>query len=538
MPPRVRVKQSYLLLISVKPWREMPGNWIALHAMRNRIRNILILMCTCILGIFAFQGYWLYNSYQLKLEDFNKAINDALRTAVFNKQFADAGRFIGYRQPAMRTSLAMPAVPLPDRGTAFYVESHTVIDTLPRRYGKVLRSLGARFGRTHSISADTIMGMDSTFHNGSIHIRTWAQDDTITRIYADSMAQKISDMLILNRFYDKRLSIKKLDSTYTAELLSRGITTDFRLDTMKVTEHEDFGRRSHQEPGPLKTFRIPFNPLSDIFVQASFDSPMRQILGQMTETLLSSAVLLILTVLCFLYMLRTILRQKKLSEVRNDFINNMTHELKTPIATVSAAVEAMQNFNALNDRQKTDQYLHISQQELRRLSDLVEKVLHIATEEKEDLELFREPVDLNELIRSIIANHRLKANKKVDFTYTMLADPIVNVDKTHLSNALNNLVDNAIKYSRDPAEITIRVSRQQDRLQVSVTDNGIGIPHNYQDSIFEKFFRVPTGDLHNVKGFGLGLSYVKKIIEKHGGNIRVKSEPEKGSEFLLEIPEV
>lgn len=534
MLPRVRVKQSYLLLISVKPWLEMPGNWIALHAMRNRIRTILILMCASILGIFAFQGYWLYNSYQLKLEDFNKAINDALRTAVFNKQFADAGRVIGYRQPAIRTTVAMPAVP----GTAFYMESHTVIDTFPKRFNKVHRSSGGQFGRNRSISPDTIIGIDSIFRNGSVYVRRWTQDDTVVRIYADSMAQKISNMLILNKFYDNRLSIKKLDSAYTAELLIRGITTDFRLDTMKVTEREDFVRRPRGEPDPLKTFRIPFNPLSEIFVQASFESPMRQILGQMTWTLLSSALLLMLTVLCFLYMLRTILRQKKLSEVRNDFINNMTHELKTPIATVSAAVEAMQNFNALNDRQKTDQYLHISQQELQRLSDLVEKVLHIATEEKEDLELFREPVDFNELIRSIIANHRLKANKKVDFTYTMLADPIVNVDKTHLSNALNNLVDNAIKYSRDPAEITIRVSRQQDRLQVSVSDNGIGIPHNYQDSIFEKFFRVPTGNLHNVKGFGLGLSYVKKIIEKHGGNIRVKSEPEKGSEFLLEIPEV
>ncbi|GEP95096.1 sensor histidine kinase [Chitinophaga cymbidii] len=491
-------------------------------------------MCTCILGIFAFQGYWLYNSYELKLEDFHKDINDALRVAVFNKQFADARRFIGYSQPAMTAR----GISEPGR-TAFYVESHTIIDTTPRRTEKVRRNVGGRFGLMRALPADTGIHVDSSFfENGAVHIREWSRADTVTRIYADSIAEKISNMIILNRFYDGRLSIKKLDSTYTAELASRGITTDFRLDTMKISDHEGFGQPRIRQLDPLKTFRIPFNPLSDIFVQASFSSPMRLILGQMTGTLLSSAVLLILTVLCFLYMLRTILRQKKLSEVRNDFINNMTHELKTPIATVSAAVEAMQNFNALNDRQKTDQYLNISQQELQRLSDLVEKVLHIAAEEKEDLELFREPVDLNELIRNIIANHRLKANKKVDFTYTMLADPMVNVDKTHLSNALNNLVDNAVKYSGDTAEITIRVSRQHDRLQVTVTDNGIGIPHNYLDSIFEKFFRVPTGDLHNVKGFGLGLSYVKKVVEKHGGSIRVKSEPEKGTEFLLEIPEV
>lgn len=515
----------------------MAGNWIALHAMRNRIRNILILMCTCILGIFAFQGYWLYNSYELKLEDFHKDINDALRMAVFNKQFADARRFIGYSQPAVSARATTREMAEPGR-TTYYFESHA-FDTAPRKVEKVLRTVGGRFGRTRAFPVDSVIHHDSSFfETGAVHIREWSQDDTVTRIYADSIAQKISNMIVLNRFYDGRLSIKKLDSAYTAELASRGITTDFRLDTMKIPDQDAFRQPRNRKPDPLKTFRIPFNPLSDIFVQASFSSPMRLILGQMTGTLLSSAVLLMLTVLCFLYMLRTILRQKKLSEVRNDFINNMTHELKTPIATVSAAVEAMQNFNALNDRQKTDQYLNISQQELQRLSDLVEKVLHIAAEEKEDLELFREPVDLNGLIRNIIANHRLKANKKVDFTYTMLADPIVNVDKTHLSNALNNLVDNAIKYSGDTAEITIRVTRLHDRLQVTVTDNGIGIPHNYLDSIFEKFFRVPTGNLHNVKGFGLGLSYVKKVVEKHGGSIRVKSEPEKGTEFLLEIPEV
>lgn len=517
-------------------------------------------MCTCILGIFAFQGYWLYNSYRLNLEGFHKDINDALRMAVFNKQFTDAARHIRYRTSgAFPSTASVPVVPRQGMSTVVYLETHTIEDSVPGPAGVAERVIegqlaediqpekGSRVHGTppfrkrmrtqHWTRSDSIYRRDSA-QPGMIAVRAMALDDAGTRVYADSMAQSISNMLILNKFYGEQFSIQKLDSAFTGELLSRGITTDFRLDTMTFSGNDSVFVVREYQPDLLKTARIPFNPLSNILVQASFNSPMRLILGKMTGTLLSSAILLMLTVLCFLYMLRTILRQKKLSEVRNDFINNMTHELKTPIATVSAAVEAMQNFNALNDQQKTRQYLNISQQELQRLGDLVEKVLHIAAEEKEDLELFREPVDLNELIRHIIVNHRLKANKKVDFTYTMLADPVVNVDKTHLSNALNNLVDNAIKYSRDPAEITIRVARQQDTLQVSVTDNGIGIPYNYQDSIFEKFFRVPTGNLHNVKGFGLGLSYVKKIIEKHGGSIRVKSEPDRGSEFLLEIPQV
>ena len=376
--------------------------------------------------------------------------------------------------------------------------------------------------------------------NATVDIRR-TDRDTAYRFYADSLSRQISDMLILNKFYKEKFSFQKIDSIYRQELQSRGIDVTYKLDTFRIKEESfrgDTVMAIEQPADLLHTYKVSFNPFSDILIEASFNNPVKRILGQMVGPLLSTAVLLLLTVLCFLYMLRTILKQKKLSEVKNDFINNMTHELKTPIATVSAAVEAMQNFNALNDQQKTQTYLSISRQELLRLSDLVEKVLHIAAEEKDDFDLYREETDLNELISNIITNHRLKANKKVDFTYTILSDAMVRVDKTHLSNAINNLVDNAIKYSGEPAEITIQVSRQQDRLKIVVKDNGIGIPHSYQESIFEKFFRVPTGNLHNVKGFGLGLSYVKKIVEKHGGSIRVKSEPDKGSEFFLEIPEI
>lgn len=506
--------------------------------MRNRIRNILVLMCTCILGIFAFQGYWLYNNYQLKLDEFNKDINDALRTALFNKQFMDAGRYLNLSP----VHAAGAASNVSGRGAnmsfhkfpgQFYFDATVRIDT------PIMLTI------TRQTQTDTVHGTSSVAINAqpaTLAVSNFTprqmKDSVTRRVYVDSFAREVSQVLMMNKFYEERPSIKKLDSTFTAELLKHGITTDYKLDTMKIDPYATAPSFFEKPANKLQTARNSFNPFSSIFVQATFGSPLRDILGKMIWTLLSSALLLIFTTLCFLYMLRTILRQKKLSEVRNDFINNMTHELKTPIATVSAAVEAMQNFNALSDQQKTKQYLQISRQELNRLSDLVEKVLHIAVEEKEDIELFREPVDLNELVRHIVGNHRLKANKKVDFHYTLLAEPMVNVDKTHLSNAINNLVDNAIKYSGDPAEVSVFISRRGDLLQVTVKDNGIGIPHNYQDSIFEKFFRVPTGNLHNVKGFGLGLSYVKKIVEKHGGSISVKSEPEKGSAFLLEIPSV
>ncbi|TWF44755.1 phospho-acceptor domain-containing protein [Chitinophaga polysaccharea] len=476
--------------------------------MRQRIRNILILMSVCILGIFLFQGYWLYNSYKLREEQFNKEINESLRMAVFNKQFSDVRRYIRYFGKD-KDSLNSPM-----RGVAEQLEEIG----MPR---------GKRF-KGHA------------FYPGPPPPPEAFRGDSNVRVYADTLARQISEILITSNLHDDSTNMKKLDSVFRVELANRQIATPYKLDTFHYSftglGRETF-RDSIRRREPRQTAKIPFNPASNLFVQATFDSPLQFILQKMIWTLLSSLVLLVLTTLCFTYMLRTILKQKKLSEVKNDFINNMTHELKTPIATVSAAVEAMLNFNALNDQRKTQTYLDISKNELQRLSDLVEKVLHIAAEEKEDIELFREETDLNEIIDNILSNHQLKAGKQLQLRYdNNLAGKLVYVDKTHLANAINNLVDNAIKYSGEQVQLYIQTSLENGILKILVKDNGIGIPKVYQGSIFDKFFRVPTGNLHNVKGFGLGLSYVQKIVEMHEGSIHVQSEPEKGSEFTIIIP--
>jgi len=463
-------------------------------------------MSVCILGIFLFQGYWLYNSYKLREEQFNKEINESLRMAVFNKQFSDVRRYIRY------FGKDKDSLKLPMRGLANQLEE-----------------IGMPRGR--HFKNQRYPGPPPT---------EAAQGDSPSTVYVDTLARQISEFLITSNLHNDSTNLKKLDSVFKVELANRQIATPYKLDTFHLNysgfERETF-RDSIRRREPRQTAKIPFNPASNLFVQASFDSPLQFILQKMIWTLLSSLVLLVLTTLSFIYMLRTILKQKKLSEVKNDFINNMTHELKTPIATVSAAVEALQNFNALNDQRKTQTYLDISKNELQRLSDLVEKVLHIAAEEKEDIELFREETDLNEVIDNILSNHQLKAGKQLQVRYdNNLAGKTVHVDKTHLANAVNNLVDNAIKYSGEHVQLYLQTSLENGILKIRVKDNGIGIPRVYQGSIFDKFFRVPTGNLHNVKGFGLGLSYVQKIVAMHGGSIHVQSEPDKGSEFTIIIP--
>jgi signal transduction histidine kinase len=199
-------------------------------------------------------------------------------------------------------------------------------------------------------------------------------------------------------------------------------------------------------------------------------------------------------------------------------------------------VEGMLSFGALQDAQKTQLYLNISRNELQRLSDLVEKVLNIAVEEKKEFVLMPEPLKPSELIEEIVAQYQLKAPKPVDFVIDIAEETMVHVDRMHMENTLNNLIDNAIKYSYEGVTIRISSYRKNNAWCLSVKDSGIGIPKTYQRAIFERFFRVPTGDLHQVKGFGLGLSYVKQVVEKHGGYIEVQSEPLQGSEFLLWFP--
>lgn len=251
-----------------------------------------------------------------------------------------------------------------------------------------------------------------------------------------------------------------------------------------------------------------------------------------------SFLLFALVSLAFYVIHRNWQREQRLTALKNDFISNITHELKTPITTVGVAIEALSNFNALDDPAKTREYLDISKQELNRLSLLVDKVLKMSLFEQREPELKLESFDIAELTRDILASMRLqfeKAAARVDFQ-TIGESFMVRADRLHLMSVIYNLIDNALKYSPKETEIKVELERQNDQLALKVQDRGMGIPKAYQDKIFDKFFRVPTGDAHNIKGHGLGLSYVASVIQKHQGSISLDSEPGKGSLFTVKLP--
>ena len=264
------------------------------------------------------------------------------------------------------------------------------------------------------------------------------------------------------------------------------------------------------------------------------------VLRQMAGILITSSVILLILGFSFWYLIRTILRQKTLEEMKSDFTNNITHELKTPIAVAYAATDALLNFHQADDPGKRERYLRICQEQLGRLGGLVEQILSMSMERRKTFRLRLEEIRLADLLPSLVELHKLKADKPVHVTLDIVPENLtVTADRTHLANIVSNLLDNAVKYSRDRADITVRCRRTETDgrtwAEINVADHGIGIARDRQPHVFDKFYRVPTGNLHEVKGYGLGLFYVKTMVEKHGGTVEVKSEPDKGSEFIVRI---
>jgi two-component system phosphate regulon sensor histidine kinase PhoR len=254
----------------------------------------------------------------------------------------------------------------------------------------------------------------------------------------------------------------------------------------------------------------------------------------------TSILFTLIIIAAFTLTVRTMLRQKKLGEIKNDFINNMTHEFKTPIATISLAVDAMRNEKVINDKDKMGYFSSIIKEENQRMNRQVETILKASQLEKQEVDLNLKPVDVHGIIKDVVDNFTLQLEEKKGKAELQLnaENHLVNADEVHLSNLVNNLVDNALKYSKEnvPPVVKIATHTTAKNFVMRIEDNGIGMNRDTLKKIFERFYRAHTGNLHNVKGFGLGLSYVKTMVEAHHGQIKAESTLGKGSSFTIELP--
>lgn len=257
-----------------------------------------------------------------------------------------------------------------------------------------------------------------------------------------------------------------------------------------------------------------------------------------SNSFIISSIIMVIIVFIFAYAILVILRQKRLSEVKTDFINNMTHELKTPISTIGISSEVLLNKNIAEDPDRINRYAQIIKSENSRLESQVERVLQLAKLDNGDVELNKEQVHLQSIIDESLKIFNLSVEQKGGSISTQyeIEDSSVFADKLHITNIIYNLLDNANKYTPEKPQINITLKSKNKGISIAITDNGKGMSKEQQKMIFEKFYRVPTGSVHDVKGFGLGLYYVKTIIEKHGGSIQVESTENKGSTFTIWLP--
>jgi two-component system phosphate regulon sensor histidine kinase PhoR len=258
----------------------------------------------------------------------------------------------------------------------------------------------------------------------------------------------------------------------------------------------------------------------------------------MTWLIIASIVFTIVIVCAFYITVRALLKQKKLSEIKSDFINNMTHEFKTPLATISLAVDALKNEKVINDREKMNYFTGIIKEENKRMNRQVETILQAALLDRQLVQLNLKKMHAHDLINSALSNINLQVDEihgRLEVSLKAVEDFIL-ADDVHFTNLISNLLDNAVKYSKDDLRIIISTQTEGNRLKIKIEDNGIGMTKETANRIFEKFYRAHNGNLHNVKGFGLGLNYVKMMVDSHHGSIKVESVLGKGSSFLLSFP--
>lgn len=366
-------------------------------------------------------------------------------------------------------------------------------------------------------------------------------------------AKFINEMMVeafRNNVYDEpseRIDIEFLDSVISHEIKLANLPAEYQFlvtdEKNKPIEFKFASKKYNLKLDTLKNLKTtlyPQNILDErLNLYLSFPGKNSFVLKEMGSMLIVNTGLVLLIVVAFSFMFRTILTQKKLGEMKNDFISNMTHEFKTPISTISLACEALNDSDMVNDKsQQASPFIKMIADENKRLEVLVERILQSAVIDRGELNERKEKLNLNEIIQQICQHAQFRVSSLNGTVNKHLPNEQIFVfaDRVHTTNIITNLIDNAIKYSKDAPKIDVFLKKENHKVQVCIQDKGIGIPKEHLDKIFDKLYRVPTGNLHNVKGFGLGLSYVKAIVKLNNWNILVKSKINEGSTFTIVMP--
>jgi two-component system, OmpR family, phosphate regulon sensor histidine kinase PhoR len=496
-------------------------------------RNLLTLglIQASILLLLALQVFWLHSSYEKAFYDFRREANGIFKNTVFELRdslfastlspYIDSTRDFTTNGAISQIRILRDSFKTGDSirfkkqssSVQVYISSTGTSDSIAKTLGPLTRRLQTMRDKNPMQSFTFRIAPDS--------------------LNIDSLSYHYQKNLIANAIFSKVIIEDVSGKQHRFGLSS------FMLPTKHEHEREDFTKSNNELSlfgDTLQVDPIRLNPVKQY--RASLTGIRALMLKEITPQILFSLFLTITITAAFIVMYRNIVSQQKLMNLKNDFISNITHELKTPVATVSVALEALQNFNITLNPERNKEYLSIAQQELTRLSTLTDKILKTTIFEESGIFVQAEDVDLNNTVSEVLSSMKLLLDKwgvVVRFTANT-NHAVVTGSALHLSNVISNLIENSLKYSSAKPEIDISILSESNRLLVSVKDNGIGVAPEYHRKVFEKFFRVPTGNVHTIKGYGLGLSYVAGVVKAHKGTITLQSELGKGSEFIIALP--
>jgi len=504
----------------------------------------VIMLITVVLLIFV-QLAWVDKALIIEEQEFKDKVNNSLFEVVKIAEEREALLQITH------SSIPFGKDTSELSGSKFLFEENFTEKENEIKLPDSLKSDSVKKQRTiYYLKGDSLYRIEANVQDSTGNYKEFTQDDLKQRIIGNISKKTIFIQDILNRLISSETSI---DKRLNAVNLNQIIANVFKHNEIKYQYF--YGIRNQKNEFPVKspgfsteyldkTYEIQLFP-NDIlpsryYLTVYFKRHKRLMPKNIPKQMIVSIIITIIITITFAFIILLILKQRKLSELKNDFINNMTHELKTPISTISLASQMLNDDTIHIDKKKVNSVTKIIRDESKRLEFQIEKVLQISLFEKGNIHFNVQEIDIHEIIETAVLNTDIKVkNKGGKISMNLQAKKhLIKGDKLHLTNIFFNLIDNAVKYSKEkrPPKITVKTSNIENRIKIIISDNGIGISKDGQKKIFNKFYRVPTGNVHDVKGFGLGLSYVKRIMDEHKGHISVRSELNKGTDFILIFP--
>lgn len=497
-----------------------------------KFNRLLFGIIACVILLIALQSFWMKKQIEWQQSSFSNIINTTLEKTIQQERElrCDSVSNSIYRW-LMDTSLTIVYSKTNEKykTTVYYFEDKKGANKKSSSFSLSFESRPILLGKL-DVKEVVVKKIVNDFREGYLNYQSiFYYTETV-----GEFASRLSENL--------KLDSNRLASIYRQRLAQERIDADFGFHFIKRNDSANYkgaGNRATLSVFQTRLFASDIYENGDrLYVYALFTTPVQWLGLKLYFPLLLSIIVILIISALIIYLYRVISKQKALSMIKNDFIDNMTHELKTPITVISTAAEALQNFGAMEEEGKKQKYLGNIRHQAQQLQDIINKVLNISSYEKQEIRMEKTSVGLTAIVEDIIKNRLSLPEKAIINTIIESPNDCVWADPFHLKNILLNCIENGIRYNEQvPAVIDIRLSAVDGFNKITISDNGIGIPKEHWPQLFEKFYRVPKGNLHPVKGYGLGLFYVKKIIEMHGGRISLDSQPGKGSSFFLFLPQ-